>query len=63
MSDPVRREASGRLWVIMEEVRDRLRPVCPDLPEQEFDAMIDRIARTQYKYEGQMSGEGRSRRD
>jgi hypothetical protein len=57
MDDPVSRERSGRLWVIMREVRDRLRPVCPDLPEDEFDAMVDRIARTQYKYEGQANGE------
>jgi hypothetical protein len=63
MADPVRREPSGRLWVIMEEVRDRLRPVCADLPEQEFDAMVDRIARTQYKYESQMSSERRPARD
>jgi hypothetical protein len=56
MADPVRREPDGRLWVIMMEVRDRLRPVCPDLPEHEFEAMVDRIARTQYKYEGQAAG-------
>ena len=55
MDDQVSRERSGRLWVIMMEVRDRLRPVCADLPEDEFEAMVDRIARTQYKYEGQFA--------
>ena len=53
MGDRDPRESSGRLWVIMMEVRERLRPVCPDLPDDEFEAMVDRIARTQYKYEGQ----------
>jgi hypothetical protein len=59
MADPVRLEPSGRLWVIMMEVRNRLRPVCPDLPEREFEAMVDRIARTQYKYEIQPDREVR----
>jgi hypothetical protein len=63
MADPVRREPSGRLWVIMEEVRERLRPICPDLPEQEFDAMVERIAHTQYKYEGRVADEGRFARE
>ena len=56
MDDPVPREHSGRLSVIMTEVRERLRPVCADLPEDEFDAMVERIAQTQYKYEGQAAG-------
>jgi hypothetical protein len=53
MADPARQEPSGRLWVIINEVRDRLRPVCPDLPEREFETMVERIALTQYKFEGQ----------
>ena len=51
MDDPVSR-VSGRLSVIMMEVRERLRPVCPDLPDDEFDEMVERIAQTQHKYEG-----------
>jgi hypothetical protein len=53
MADPLRLEPSGRLWAIMAEVRGRLRPVCSDLPEHDFEAMVDQIARTQYKYEVQ----------
>jgi hypothetical protein len=59
MADPVRHEPGGRLWVIMMEVRNRLRPVCPDLPEREFEEMVERIARTQHKFETQPVREAR----
>jgi hypothetical protein len=56
MDDPDARMPNGRLSVIMTEVRHRLRPICHHLPDDEFEAMVDRIARTQYKYEGQTVG-------
>jgi hypothetical protein len=37
---------------LVEEIADRLRRVCPDMPPERFEAMVHDIARTTLKYEG-----------
>lgn len=39
------------------EIAGRLRPVCQCLPDEEFEALVERIARVQRKYEQQRSSE------
>jgi hypothetical protein len=45
------RARDERLEVICTELRERIRPVCPDMPEMLFFEMIDRMAAIQLKYE------------
>ena len=40
-----------RLDHIISELRLRIRPVCPDMPEALFFEMIERMAAIQLKYE------------
>ena len=40
-----------RLELISGEIRRRIRPVCPGMPEELFFEMIDRMAAIQLKYE------------
>jgi hypothetical protein len=42
---------STRLQGLIEDITRRLRPVCGAMPEAEFQALVERMARTQYKYE------------
>jgi hypothetical protein len=42
---------SARLQGLIEDITRRLRPVCGAMPEAEFQALVERMARTQYKYE------------
>ena len=45
------RARDERLEVISTELRRRIRPVCPDMPEELFFDMIERMAAIQLKYE------------
>jgi hypothetical protein len=45
------RARDERLEVITTELRQRIRPVCPDMPEELFFEMIERMAAIQLKYE------------
>ena len=45
------RARDERLEVISSELRRRIRPVCPDMPEELFFDMIERMAAIQLKYE------------
>lgn len=42
---------SARLQGLIEDITRRLRPVCGAMPEAEFRTLVERMARTQYKYE------------
>ena len=42
---------SARLQGLIEDIARRLRPVCGAMPEAEFQSLVERMARTQYKYE------------
>ncbi|HEY2851821.1 MAG TPA: hypothetical protein VGJ18_03195 [Gemmatimonadaceae bacterium] len=42
---------SSRLAVLKEDIARRIRPVMPDLPEAEFDSLVERMALLQMKYE------------
>ena len=42
---------SARLQGLIEDITRRLRPVCGAMPEAEFQSLVERMARTQYKYE------------
>lgn len=45
------RAREERLEDIRTELRRRIRSVCPDMPEELFFEMIDRMAAIQLKYE------------
>jgi hypothetical protein len=42
---------TNRLEALRVDIALRLRRVCEAMPEQEFDALVDRIAQLEYKYE------------
>lgn len=43
--------ADGRLEALRRDLEARIRPLVPDLSEDEFQALIERMAQLQYKYE------------
>jgi len=43
--------ADGRLDALRRDLETRIRPLVPDLSEEEFRALIERMAQLQYKYE------------
>ena len=45
--DPLRNE---RITRRRDDIAARLRPVCPDFPEAEFDALVTRAAEIDVKY-------------
>jgi hypothetical protein len=49
--DPGQRARDERLEAIATELRRRIRPVCPTMPEELFFEMIERMATIQLKYE------------
>jgi hypothetical protein len=49
--DPGQRAKDERLDLIGEELRRRMRVVCPTMPEELFFEMIERMATIQLKYE------------
>jgi hypothetical protein len=40
-----------QVQVLKQEIADRLRSVCAQVPDEEFDRLVDRIARIRRKYE------------
>lgn len=49
--DTGQRARDERLDLIAGELRRRIRPVCPDMSEEIFFEMIERMAAIQLKYE------------
>jgi hypothetical protein len=43
--------ADGRLEALRRDLETRIRPLVPDLSDEEFRALIERMAQLQYKYE------------
>jgi hypothetical protein len=43
--------ADGRLDALRRDLTARIRPLVPDLSDDEFEALIERMAQLQYKYE------------
>jgi len=43
--------ADGRLDALRRDLAARIRPLVPDLSDDEFEALIERMAQLQYKYE------------
>jgi hypothetical protein len=41
----------GRLDALRRDLETRIRPLVPELSEEEFRALIERMAQLQYKYE------------
>jgi hypothetical protein len=41
----------GRLDALRRDLEARIRPLVPDLTDEEFRALIERMAQLQYKYE------------
>src|SRR4051812_1538938 len=46
-----REMADGRLDALRRDLETRIRPLVPELSEEEFGALIERMAQLQYKYE------------
>jgi len=42
-----------QLEALKRDIADRLRPVCERVPDEDFDELVDRIARVERKYEQQ----------
>lgn len=52
MTDDLEQRAQDeRLAFIISELRRRIRPVCPEMPEELFFEMIERMGAIQLKYE------------
>lgn len=43
--------SDGRLDALRRDLEARIRPLVPDLSKDEFQALIERMAQLQYKYE------------
>ena len=43
--------SDGRLEALRRDLETRIRPLVPDLSEDEFRTLIERMAQLQYKYE------------
>ncbi|MFL5612558.1 MAG: hypothetical protein ACJ796_02725 [Gemmatimonadaceae bacterium] len=43
--------SDGRLEALRRDLEARIRPLVPDLSKEEFQALIERMAQLQYKYE------------
>jgi hypothetical protein len=39
------------LLELLDEIRKRIRPVCPNMPEAEFNDLTLRMAEVEYKYD------------
>lgn len=48
--DIVGQTRDERLEKLKQEVADRLRPLCPNMPADEFDQMVAKIAAVELKY-------------
>lgn len=46
-----------RIQVLKQEIAERLRLVCERVPNDEFDILVERMARVQHKYQQQRSEE------
>jgi hypothetical protein len=54
--DGVHPAPDGRLAALVLDVRRRLRPVCVDWGEAEFEALVHRIARTKLRWVEETDG-------
>jgi hypothetical protein len=43
------------LLEILEKVRERVRPVCPNMPEDEFNVLTAKMAELEYKYDQRLA--------
>jgi len=50
-SDITDRARSERLMTIRSELHERIRPVCPEMPQELFVEMVESMAAIQLKYE------------
>jgi hypothetical protein len=41
---------SETLSLLVERIRERIRPVCPNMPDAEFEALTQRMADIEHKY-------------
>ena len=42
--------SNHNLEAIRKTIADRIRPVCPNMPEEEFDTMVTRMALIEWKH-------------
>lgn len=54
--------SDGRLEALRRDIEARIRPLVPDLSNEEFQALIERMAQLQYKYEARRADDFFERR-
>ena len=54
--------SDGRLETLRRDIEARIRPIVPDLSDEEFEALIERMAQLQYKYEARRADDFFERR-
>lgn len=54
--------SDGRLEALRRDIEARIRPLVPDLSNDEFQALIERMAQLQYKYEARRADDFFERR-
>jgi hypothetical protein len=57
MADDRRDWEERQILAHRQEIADRLRSVCARVPDEEFEQLVDRIARIRRKYEQQTADE------
>ena len=55
--------SDGRLEILRRDIEARIRPIVPDLSDEEFEALIERMAQLQYKYEARRADDFFERRE
>jgi hypothetical protein len=59
MNSSLSQTGSQRLVVIIEEVQARLSLICAEMPRPLFNAMVERMASVQLRFEGDLFVTGR----
>lgn len=57
MANDRRDREERQVEALKQQIANRLRSVCAQVPAEEFDRLVDRIARIQRKYEQATAGE------
>jgi prophage antirepressor-like protein len=51
LTDNERSWEQRQLDTLMQEIAERLRPICAQMPAEEFDELVERIARVQRRWQ------------
>ena len=48
--------SDGHYSELLKQIREHMRPVCSEMPQEEFDALTARLAQIEWKYTRQAAG-------